>query len=240
MKIHAILMLLSIAAVFVSCSEDEYSDIDYPLIILEPLFLEQETIEFLDFYDQKDKIVLRKLTDQTNHQSHQVSAGDSSEGQTADALWVFEKVKPLTTTFTKMTNTFRGNFEGEIESKEIIYKDNRNNSFSVEASTSAYIRGCGSDSHRSWGVRDQSFIISYDELCDTDYINHRIINNRKGFYWQKTIIEDEMEIGSKTYYNVMKLEQPSKFDHYIFYATKSEGLVMIEDVHIEETWVVAE
>ena len=227
----------------VSCNNVDYydaSDYDQTLVILEDLELDQETISFLDIYQATDKITMKRVLDESIIQSdlsspelypHNITL-DTESNYSEDDYWILDKVSPLTTSYDEEVSTWKGNYQGELEKQEILFRDKNNNSLKLEASISAYI-WLG-----NWKIRSMNFIVNFDEDCPVVYINQRTQGPTDSGK-RVTITLDKMQIGSKTYFDVMRLRNIASFAHYTFYATKAEGIIRIDDYHNENIWVLA-
>ena len=217
-----------------SCSTDSYIE---TLVQLDDLLLNDETKEFLDVYEAKDKVIMKKVLDHQYDLSSTESYPSDLTYISRDSryaitdYWTFEKVQSRTSKYKQETKTYDGNYTGRIEREEIIFEDKDKHSIRLEASISAYIR------KGVWKVRSSNFIVNYDEDCPVDYINHRTEGSTDSGK-RITIVLEEMQLGPRTYYEVMRLKVISSFAHYAFYATKDDGIIRIDDFHNECIWVL--
>ena len=235
-------LFVSCIFLFLSCSDSDGDLFDTltddsdreSSVLLDTLSLNQETIDFLSYYEANDLLVFKRMKDESDDTQASPDDIPSEEPDySGEDYWVFYKETPMTRYYETETSTYEGNWAGKVEKREIVYRDINNFSLTLEASSSAYIW------FGEWRVRSQNFIVEYDEDCSTIYLNHRTEGDPNSGK-QRTIMVPEQTIGSTTYYDVLKLLTVSNFAHFAFYANQDNRILGIEDLHNEETWVLVE
>jgi hypothetical protein len=224
---------------FVSCGEASYET-----VTLDPIYLSDETLDFFSFYENTEELKFYKLSNDTE------GLGKSSTINTSKELtpetpvnieyWTFNKVAPQEIIFEETENDdFINNiiYLCDKEERTIKFADSRSNTIKINASIWAPRLRKGERKPLCELLK-----ISYDDPCGSIYLEYKPIDNRDEDHsnWKyETTIKEELTVGPHTYNNVMQLIKPTS-DHYIFYATKKEGIIAIVDLHTDETWALVQ
>ena len=227
MKISNVLMICGMLTIM-SCA----NDVPPGIISLGQVDLSQEAIEYFDYYESIDKIVLQKLPDPST---------DLRITPVENEYWIFEKEGYTAVEYVNNTEkvySTGGKFKIETESRYIEFTDNHGHKLTARLLID-YDIDTKNGEHK---VSNEAFELKYSEPCSVRYIHYRMINNgdaNKLSYlhsFAPTILVNQMVVGEKNYHNVMKVENRRYEGHYEYYATKDDGIIRIDDLHTNETW----
>ncbi|MBT8232693.1 MAG: hypothetical protein HKN51_06250 [Saprospiraceae bacterium] len=231
------IQLFLLGALFLfSCQDDRFriNSIEY----LDQLDLSEEALSHFDVYKNVESISFVKV-DKKKELPIGVINSDAYKTYQPEEKWIFY----IDTEFTLGLEEKKGTkysthteVRGNHQIAQMDFVDNRGFRMKIELDMHAFI----SPVNLKWKLVYEAFMIKYSTPCWTTYIKYKTnVKSSHSDPRDKTVMEDELVLNGKTYYNVIHLDyELQERDHYAMYFTKDDGIIMIEDLDHDETWVL--
>jgi len=235
MKAKTFVLLLIIVSL-VSCN----SDFDYDVYTIENLELSNESLEFLNFYENTDQIVFSRDSRMVNQDYTGTTTLEHSNSQKAakednNEYWIFNKVGDTNVDYDLRSSSYNYyRVEGKAEERTINYEDSKGNTLAVKLINCANI----DREEKSWIRMYEAFTIRYSSPCWTKYIKYKTVNyntNLKGGEYE-TIMHESTQVDGVLYDDIMELKTPRENAHLKILASESNGPVQIIDQDNSLTW----